>query len=780
MKRFLYLFAFLLMATLANAALWTAPTARDYTSSTPVYLKVNVNGELLTQSDQWFMRYNSNFAIAAFIDGECRGVVNTPDASDRYYLRIWGNSSTDNGKTITLKMLYGGLVFDMNKTYTFDGESHGVDVLKIDYPTGITATPASVNAQLPTTYDLASHISLQYQKSDGSYNATPANEATIEDLNYYWNLGNYILDFDIADNSTVLTVKEGARESNYEISVSYMGPDDRANYGARFMLSTDVQVNVTIPATPVASLTYTGNSIVCNIGDNVFRLIQPYITVAPDNATNKQFTLSADRDATAAGAISPEGEALKGGEWNIIATADDGSGVTCTIPVKVSTPVSFSFPRALILSKFSDTQCTLTNLVGDGYDASKVAVVITDGRGNEVPAATATVASQDGLKWTFRGKYVSDGDYKFYFTYDGNRMKSVANGETGDIVCAAELKLPENGWDWIMVPGNVSLMDGDAYNNNLFNSDANNRILDMRSETQLVYNDAAYGLFGDLQTLMPAGGMYKVKAKYADYSVIDLGQFGIYKWDASAISTAKMVSKGYNWIAYPCEFDCSVADWNTNDDIQISHQGDVIIGKKGFAEYNGTKWVASDNFMLEAGKGYIYYTESESPFVPALGCDEEPKATPAKSSVSYWDYDHTQYADNMAVVAKVEGMADGSDLSIGAFVNGECRGEGTVNESGKFFISVAGKQGEKVSFRILNTVTGETADLNETLVHSAKKGSMENPVSMSTENAISGVKVVRSKAQASADAYDLLGRKVNVASAGRGVYIVGGKAVVIE
>lgn len=782
MKRFLYLITFLMVTTLANATLWTAPNARDYTSSTPVYLQVNVNGELLTQYDQWFMRYNDAFTIAAFIDGECRGTVNSPDASDIYYLRVWGDATKDQGKTITLKILYGGLVFDMKKTYTFDSESHGVDKLNIDYPTGVTTTTANISAEFPTQYDLASHISFEYKKSDESLNKTQANEATIEDLNLTWFLGNYVNEFEIEDNSTMLTVTKDAYENSYQIYLTYLGPDDEANYGKRFRLDTSMTVEVSIAKILVTSLTYTGSNIVCTIGDNVFRMIQPNITVAPDNASNKEFTLTPDAAATAAGAFSRTGEALLGGEWNVIATANDGSGVTCTIPVKVSTPVSFAFPRAINLSKYSDATCTLTNLSGDGFDASKIAVVFVDESGSEFPAATAKKASQDGMKWTFRANYVSDAKYKFYFTYDGKPMKNTKGEDYGDILCPVEIKMPESGWDWIMVPAAFTISENGVYNTDLFNYNANNRVLDMRSETGLVYYDTTYGLFGDITSMTPADGMYKVKANFADYSVLDLSVFGLYEWDEGAVSVAKKVKKGYNWVAYPKEYNSSIADWNANDDIEISNEGDVIIGKTGFAEFDGKQWVASNDFVLEAGKGYIYYTESENSFVPTLGAVSAPQQAPAKmraKAVRYWEHNHTQFADNMAVVAQIEGIENAEQFSIGAFVGDECRGEGSVNESGKFFINVAGKHGEKVNFRILNTATGETIGINEAISHSAKLGSLLNPVAMSVGGDITGINVVRIN-QNSGTIYDLQGRKVNANGVNRGLYIVNGKTVVIK
>lgn len=958
MRRFLYLIAFLLMSTLANAALWTGPSNGEYSDDTPIILQFKVNGELLTWNDQGFKLYSHPFAVAAFIGDECRGVTQRPTGNDTYALRVWGDASADKGKTITIKVLYGGLVFKFNKTYTYDSETHRMEVLEFDYPTAVEVTSANIIAHMPTTYDMASHISFVYGRLDGTPNPNPSNGATIENLNYSWYLGNYNNEFEAEDNSTVLTVKEGTLEGNYQIGLDYYGVDDDANYGRRFTLSAWADIKVTIPSIPVTSITYTGSAITCNVGDDVYSYITPYLTIAPSNASNQDYTISPDRAAFAAGAFDEFGRALKGGEWNIVVTANDGSGVTCIIPVKVKTPVSsivysgdpivcytgtnvydlirahvvvnpsdadnktftvaqdpneaaaftnagvatkpgewviyitandgqgartwvtvtvlqavtsitytgpdplvvnlhdnvaralagmftvapddasdlsytlapasasaygfvrdeavaggdfvyvatandgqgascnvnvrvvipvsFKFPRALILSKYSDTSCRLTNVEGDGFDASLVDVVITDAQGNPFPAAVATVASQDGKVWNFRGKYVSDGDYKFYFTYNGNRMTNVNGGSEGDLVCPPEMKLPENGWDWIMVPGDVNLISNGSYDTDLLSYNATNKVIDVRSQNYLLYNDPESGLFGDLTMLSPSEGMYKVKAQYADYGVIDLSAYGLSTWDASAISLAKPVSKGYTWIAYPKEFDCTVADWNTNDDIQSSREGDLLIGKTGFAEFDGTAWQASGDFQLQAGKGYIYYTESTDPFYPTLGTDEEvmspaPARIHAKNKrMCEWTYDHTQYADNMAIVAQLEGMDETEeDLCIGAFVGDECRGVGYLNATGKFFISVAGKARENVTLRICNTSTGETADINETLSFSMRQGSLKAPVMLTANGDVTGISRVALQHQTQEGVYDLSGRKLDVMN-GRGLYIVNGKKVIVK
>ena len=57
----------------------------------------------------------------------------------------------------------------------------------------------------------------------------------------------------------------------------------------------------------------------------------------------------------------------------------------------------------------------------------------------------------------------------------------------------------------------------------------------------------------------------------------------------------------------------------------------------------------------------------------------------------------------MCIVAKVKGVEPSDKYSVGAFVNGECRGKGTYVTDDVMFITVAGQNGDVVSFKLYNS-----------------------------------------------------------------------------
>ena len=214
----------------------------------------------------------------------------------------------------------------------------------------------------------------------------------------------------------------------------------------------------------------------------------------------------------------------------------------------------------------------------------------------------------------------------------------------------------------------------------------------------------------------------------------------------------------------------------------------MIIAKKGFAEYDGVngRWFAQDGFYLQAGKGYIYYStsddEKEITFdVYPSEDDARAKQRAPRKTVNVWQYNAGAFADNMAIVAEMKGIANPEDYTIGAFVDGECRGEGNFVTGNKMMISVAGKTGEQVSFRLYNHITGEYSEIFETVKYAQKLGSLKKPVALSSPET-TGIKdncefgIMNSDSQM----FDMNGRRVETMSKS-GVYVIktidGGKIV---
>ena len=602
---------------------------------------------------------------------------------------------------------------------------------------------------------------------------------------------------------------------------------------------------------PVESLSVSQNTIQAALGDNILDLVTPYVTISPDDATNKEFNLVipneasdaiVDNIAIAPGiytisvvsadnvqiskdvtiyiteitapesidvdintnayeklrtqvTITPEGEytitpkdeesaaafdgngiALKNGSFTLVVTSKTNTKVSKEVIVNVSTPVDITFPESLTISKYRDTEFELT-ITGDGFDPSLVSFEFTKTE-DPIQFGIPTITTADdgaGLKWNIRG--TGSGYVELRVLYDGQVMPRNSQESFCYIQTLAEVAFNNDGWDWIYVPDNIELTDNGSNTAYLdfLNIDDNNKVIEIRSQTELLYNDKTYGFIGTIQSLNPWDGMYKIKAKYEDASMCVFSSLEGY-WTRDISFRAK---KGYTWIGYPNEWNLTLDELNQIDN--TPSEGDRIIGKTNFAEYSNGEWVGAD-FTLEAGKGYIYYNASEE--INSISFDYTPdfstqtyssihmsaKGQSKRNGSDVWNYDASQYADNMAIVAEIEGLENPEDYTIGAFVGDECRGMGKVVKDGKMMINVAGKSGETVTFRLHNEYTGEFIPLETEVRYSNGYGSLKSPLAI-TGPSISGISEITTGENDEESYYDLYGRKVE-GELSTGIYIV--------
>ena len=148
------------------------------------------------------------------------------------------------------------------------------------------------------------------------------------------------------------------------------------------------------------------------------------------------------------------------------------------------------------------------------------------------------------------------------------------------------------------------------------------------------------------------------------------------------------VDPGFTWIGYSNEWDLTLDEFNLIEDNHPS-DGDQLIGKTNFAEYSAGEWVGAD-FTLEAGKGYIYYNSADTAkyisfdYIPSFSTQTNSsgrlsaKSQSLRNGSDIWEYDASQFADNMAIVAEIAELENPEDYTIGAFVGDECRGMGKV------------------------------------------------------------------------------------------------------
>lgn len=528
-------------------------------------------------------------------------------------------------------------------------------------------------------------------------------------------------------------------------------------------------------------------SITLNIGELYRSKLENQIQVLPvlDNIAFT-YSVAPKTDADAEG-FGPNGDAVKAGTYTLLVTCNENPKATAEIQVTVLTPVTITYPSSIVISKFEDRYLELTLVEGDNFNPELIEIeswAIMDEMPYE-PVTFIPVPDTNNLKWAVRG-YLC-GRHDFQVLYNGEPVLNVDMEPVSTALLPVEIKFNNDGWDWITYPSGYSLKNEDGNYHSWLNQDENNRIIDLRSQRDLLYNDPTHGLFGSIDMLRSGEGMYKIKAKYDDpMDAVFVGSTEEIWWDSYF---ENLVVKGYNWISYPKEWDLSVDEFNTIVESNHAEDGDIIIGKNGFASFDAlqNKWIAQEGFYFQAGKGYIYYSVGEAEkylnFNAYPSESDETQSKPASRKTNIWQYDAGAFADNMAIVAELEGLQNPEQYTIGAFVNGECRGEGNFVSGNKMMISVAGKSGEDVTFRLYNTVTGQISEIVESVKYSQMAGSLKNPVKFSApsttgiENIITGVDGNVS------GVYDLNGRKIeNVTKPG--VYVIktdnGTKKVVVK
>ena len=604
---------------------------------------------------------------------------------------------------------------------------------------------------------------------------------------------------------------------------------------------------------PVESLSVSQNTIQAALGDNILELVTPYVTISPDDATNKEFNLVIPNEASDAiveniaiapgiytisvvsadnvqiskdvtiyiteitapesidvdintnaydklrtlVTINPEGEytitpkdeesaqafdengiALKNGSFTLVVASKTNPKVSKEVTINVSTPVDITFPQSLTIFKHKDTEFELT-MTGDNFDPSLVSFEFT--RTEEpmqfgIPTIT-TADDGAGLKWNIRG--TGSGYVELRVLYDGQVMPRNSQDSICYIQTLADVTFNNDGWDWIYIPEFIDLLDysGDTQTGYLdfLNIDDNNKVIEIRSQSELLYNDKTYGFIGTINYLEPSEGMYKIKAKYEDPSMCVFSSLEGY-WCRANFG----VDPGFTWIGYSNEWDLTLDEFNLIEDNHPS-DGDQLIGKTNFAEYSAGEWVGAD-FTLEAGKGYIYYNSADTAkyisfdYIPSFSTQTNSsgrlsaKSQSLRNGSDIWEYDASQFADNMAIVAEIAELENPEDYTIGAFVGDECRGMGKVVKDGKMMISVAGKSGETVSFRLHNEYTGEFIPLETEVRYSNRLGSLKSPLII-TGSSITGVSEITTDGNDGESYYDLSGRKVE-GNISTGVYVV--------
>ena len=489
---------------------------------------------------------------------------------------------------------------DQSVTYT-SGNTSIVDANAIAQKVGTTTVTVTLNANTESsiTFTVNVIIPLEDIIAPDVLSATVGDDVfalvreavTLNPTDATYDKSNLVIGFPATvapDYSVVNAQGEAVGAGTVDITVA---TDENGN--------NEKTIRVTV-TNPLKSIAVTQTSITVNKGDaKVWGQIENLVTLTPANVSDVNLTYT-PTDATI---VSANGEALKVGSTTVTipsTTYPDVAPVSITVNVVVElTGITINMPSEGV--RFTPFTVTLTPEPEDAtINADNITLNIISQ--NEIPetwvAAQVTALTDDGTQWQV-----------IPYTY-GTLDIQVQNGELmsdpQQIDVAADYSLKE-GWNWLSIYQN----DETAPSANDFNNDNyfNGKLLDMRSCTQLFYNDPEYGIFGDITTL-DENEMYKAKVT---------GDVSFSLKGGNQPTPRVSLVKGYNWFVYPYQYNHSFTELSKT--FANANEGDQIISKNGFIEYSNGTWVNSENFTFEYGQGYLYYTEAEEGL--ALSWDDE-------------------------------------------------------------------------------------------------------------------------------------------------------------
>ena len=815
----------LLLAALTAAA-WDNPTtnvlggADGYEDRFVLPLKISVDGV-----DASALPAPIEMQVAAYIDGTLRAVVTEESSYDLEpgttplmvrQLDIYGTKA-DAGKEVTIKVMYNSLAYVFKQTFTYGYETTPVTALTLTPLDSVALSDININGMLPVAdYDLKQHVSLIYGYYDPNdldettqapkFKEVAEPQATLDQtetpLVLTWDYA-YLMDYiasiedDKLTTTTLSTPEEGillGLTASYAPNDLTGAPGDPA-----FLSQTQATVKIEQAYVAVTSISLVMNekpvsALNAKVGDSFLTLIRPVTVIwNPETATDQTAVWiltkigNEEQDPAVPVGAGADYTFESEGVYTFICT-NSAEEATATLTVTVSEPVVFTPASDITLSLLEDKTFQLdADHVGElltftsgasHFDTSKLSF---EPEGEMENTDAPFTAKLEGTTLTLRGKYV--GRHAFTVSYDGVVMASM--GEAGPVASYLEVPVEialADGWNWTSVFGTAGasyeLKPNGTIVDQMKDADGQKKIIEIRSKDKILFNDPTYGFFGDLTNLLPDDGMYKMNSTGARTL-----NFGCP--DPRSPFVALRLSAGYTWIINPYEFTLTLDELNTALSGLAANEGDMIFGKDQFCVFNAEtgKWESTEGFTFEAGKGYIYHNTGAEmlsavfSFNDVPACykpTDAPKGIRGKNSIRPWEVQSARFADNMPIVATIDGLRNPENYLVGAFVGDECRGTGSLATCDLMFINVAGVAGETVTFRLYNKFTGEFSPISEAVTYTGRIGSLKAPLRLNAP----GVTAVHSMKAAAEDGavYNLAGQKVIAPR--KGVHIVGGRKVV--
>lgn len=473
-----------------------------------------------------------------------------------------------------------------------------------------------------------------------------------------------------------------------------------------------------------------------NEGETTFTIVP---TIQPTDATDKSITVAIEPEGFASYNANNEGgyefTIMSKGTATITFTSDANVSVAKSVTVtakKRVTELYMENPYPMYMNETYEGSLQITPADADiDYDYLTIEAVVYDIENADWEVLSIepdfTAVADGAIPVTFTPLSICD-NIVLEMSYN-TEVQGGSDILTSQQEAAVLEKITMTpGWNWI------SLISGQAAVKNLANV-----LVEARSQSQLIYNDPQWGLFGLLQMF---GNDQAYKVNIADGTIQSASLVvDEVSWDYSGQVDSKTFTQGWNWTSYPYEYSYPVGDIFAASSFA---NNDVILSKSGgLATINNGVWEGSLT-ELYPNEGYMVYHNGNAITVdlPSRYTLAQPTSTDIAQAprrapkLTTWNYDGSRFANTMAVIGKLSlPEQDAQECTIGAFVGDECRGEGIV-VNGTAYITAAGESGEVVTFRLYNHTTGKYSDVNTQLPFADITGSLTQPVQLVVNDCI--------------------------------------------
>lgn len=529
-------------------------------------------------------------------------------------------------------------------------------------------------------------------------------------------------------------------------------------------LSAVIAVVVEDPAT-VATFSQNPMTIAItnNDGTDISTMVFENISLNGSTPKNGTITISSTPDDAVTGRAAITDDGING---TIMAYKQGTATVTVTLTwtadhaTATETSQSYSF-QLNITENLSLTSFTVVATPDDNSIGGTVTLTPIPANANfdmadyQLVATTATGTATDYGTWQ-PVEIIADDQNPLAYTYSaqlpGQFTFQVMKGsevfaESNSVEVPFALSF-ESGWQW----KSNNFIDVTSYDDitALFGQN----MKEARTQSSLLFNDPSWGYVGSMLN----GGIAKMQMYKVNMTT---GAKAYVKGGSMPRSLTTTLDRGWNWVGSPYFYNRNLSTAIPTANLT---EGLVIQGKDGAAELQDGQWNGNLT-TINSGEGYLIYNPGTASVSMtwatevgsmAQGDDDAAGARAARASV--WSYDASRFANNMTMVATLQGIDHPEYYTLGAFVDGECRGEGVCID-GRMYVTAHVDDGEQVSFVLYNEMTGTYANIDQSIKAKTRIGSVKAPMELTSEQITLGISSTTATTSAQA-VFDLQGRKV--------------------